>query len=273
MNRKSRPGRRAPLKDDRSEAETVTRASVHHRRGVVHEPDKHVMNIRDIYLTVTFGRVQLDELDEPVHGYHVQPVDLEVWGERDLEDEGDQEDRLLGRLECFLFDVVSAGNDDRVSLFEESDHDGESMEFFEFIFNESETIRGRLLHRIDPDRYNEDDDDATLENSNVLCVSGGWWMCTPDVLVHVLARAAKLIRFDFACIDSACIRLKQSDNWRQVRPPNDSGMVLPKPFIKVVWKELSPADQLTTPDRWFYFGEVPNAVEISEDVSVLGSSP
>jgi hypothetical protein len=223
------------------------------------------MDMIDIHMAIKFSGVQLDELDEPTHGYHVQTLDLEFFGY----DDKNNEERPIGSLECFLFDVVGASSDEKgSSLFEEADAESESMEFYEFLFYE-DLIRGRLLHRLNPEHY-ENDDDEEFEVSNVLCVSGGWWGCTQEVLMRAISRAARVLRFDYVCVDSACIRLGSSKmNWRDRKPPNEDGMKLPEPFIKVIWKELVPEEHLTHPDRWFYFGQVPeDEIEFDEKAEV-----
>jgi hypothetical protein len=38
------------------------------------------MDMIDIHMAIKFSGVQLDKLDEPTHGYHVQTLDLEFFG-------------------------------------------------------------------------------------------------------------------------------------------------------------------------------------------------
>jgi hypothetical protein len=41
---------------------------------------EEVMDMIDIHMAIKFSGVQLDKLDEPTHGYHVQTLDLEFFG-------------------------------------------------------------------------------------------------------------------------------------------------------------------------------------------------
>jgi len=62
-------------------AEQVDRGSVREgTRGVGEE----VMDMIDIHMAIKFSGVQLDKLDEPTHGYHVQTLDLEFAGWRKM---------------------------------------------------------------------------------------------------------------------------------------------------------------------------------------------
>jgi len=42
------------------------------------------MDMIDIHMAIKFSGVQLDKLDEPTHGYHVQTLDLEFAGWRKM---------------------------------------------------------------------------------------------------------------------------------------------------------------------------------------------
>lgn len=172
----------------------------------------------------------------------------------------------LGHVECFLFDAVSADRDEE-TLFDEADSDSESCEFYEFLFSDLEFIRGRLLHRVLPSAFtDDDDDDENWELCNVLCVNGGWWLLRPEALTHLISRLQRTLNFSFACVDTAYLRTIRCDEWREAPKPLRL-LELPSPFKQVVWSETVPSGRLTegNEERFFWIAALfENAEEIDE---------
>jgi hypothetical protein len=203
------------------------------------------VRLRDVSISVSFPEMRIDT--EAEHGRYVRAVNVTVYTEDD-----DDGRTVLGYLECLLFDAESADADEK-TMWSEADSDSESAEFHEFLFSRLDFIRGRILHRISPEDY-VDDDDAEMCDSwelcNVLAVNGGWWVCRPDVLAHVIRHLLRSIKFSFVCIDTAHIRTVRCIDWRSVDAPK-TPIRLCEPFKKIVWSETANlADGLQ--DRFFW---------------------
>jgi hypothetical protein len=203
------------------------------------------VRLRDVGVSVSFPEMRIDTESE--YGRYVRAVNVTIYTESD-----DDGRTVLGYLECLLFDAESADADEE-TMWDEADSDSESAEFHEFLFSRLDFIRGRLLHRISPENYVDDDDaemDDNWELCNVFVVSGGWWVCRPEVLAHVIRHLLRAIKFNFVCVDTTHIRTVRCADWRNVDAPK-TPIRLREPFKKVVWSETAKlVDGLQ--DRFFW---------------------
>ena len=199
----------------------------------------------DLAVSVEFPALMLDSGDREELGRYVQKLTVEVYWHDDT-----QECITLGHLECFLFDAVGADRDEE-SMWPEADYEGDPCEFYEFLFQHGvEWMRNGLMHYLQPDDY-EDDEEELTDICNVLCVSRGWWACRPDVLVHVIGRLRRTLGFSFACVDAKYVG---ANAHHKDGAPSPKPMELPLPFRKAVWGETLDPERLVEDarDRFFW---------------------